>query len=430
LTGTVDTRPIPPQERTQPALDLFLIFAGADVVATTFVAGASLLPALSVRTALVLIGTGSVLGAALVAVLSTVGPRLGTPSVVAARAALGIRGAGLLALLLYVTNFAWIALNNVIAAAACAQALGPRGSEKTWAVVLGLLAAGVVALGPRAVRLADRVAVPLMALAGSFLVWRLLQLPARSWDTPGRGGLSPAVGFDVVVGYQVSWILMFADYSRYTRSARQGAVAVFLGLCLPSLWLMTTGALLQAAVGSTDPAALLEQARLGLGEALLLALATVTTNFVNIYLSALAWKSLFPGSSDSASVWSIGLLGAGLSLFSRAWLVRYADFMLVLGALLVPAGGVLLARFLLTREPVDVESLYDESGPHAGFQLAGVAAWLLGALAYRAAAPWGSTLPSLAVAVLSYAAFRALGRRRSSPRPPGAPSPTSISSTS
>ena len=25
-------------------------------------------------------------------------------------------------------------------------------------------------------------------------------------------------GLDVVIGYQVSWILMFADYSRYTRS--------------------------------------------------------------------------------------------------------------------------------------------------------------------------------------------------------------------
>ena len=430
MTGTVDTRPIPPSERTQPAGDLFLIFAGADVVATTFIAGASLVPALPVKTALVLIGTGSVLGAALVAALATVGPRLGAPSVVAARAALGLRGAGLLALLLYITNFAWIALNNVIAASACAQAIGPIGSQKAWAVGLGLLATGVVALGPRAVGLADRVAVPLMALLGSFLVWRLLHLPARSFDAPGAGGMSPAVGFDVVVGYQVSWILMFADYSRYTASARRGAVAVFLGLCLPSLWLMSTGALLSASVGSADPAALLEQARLGLGEALLLALATVTTNFVNIYLSALAWKSLFPRSSDAASVWTIGLVGAGLSLFSRAWLVRYSDFMLILGALLVPAGGVLLARFLLTREPVDVASLYDESGPHAGFQRAGIAAWALGALAYRAAAPWGSTLPSLAVAVLSYAAFRAFGRRRSSPRSPGAPSSASTSATS
>jgi purine-cytosine permease-like protein len=399
-------------------------------VATTFVTGSTLVPALSVRAALALIVIGSVLGAGLVAALAPVGPRLGVPSVIAARAALGIRGAGLLALLLYVTNFAWIALNNVIAASACARALGPRGSEQAWAAGLGLLAAAVVARGPRAVGLADRVAVPLMALTGLLLAWRLLHLPARSLDAPGTGGMSPWMGLDVVVGYQVSWILMFADYSRYTASARRGAAAVFLGLLLPSLWLMSTGVLLSAAVGSRDPAGLLERAELGVAEALLLALATLTTNFVNVYLSALAWKSLWPRTSDAASVWSIGLVGAALSLFSREWLVRYADFMLILGSVLVPAGGVLVARFLLAKEPVDAASLYDEAGPHGGIQGAGAAAWLLGALAYHAARPYGSTLPSLGVAVISYAAFRALGRRRSSRRRPGDPSPASTSSRS
>jgi len=393
-------------------------------VATTFITGSSLIPAFSVRQALALIAVGSVLGAALVASLAPVGPRLGVPSVVAARAALGVRGAAGLALLLYLTNFAWIALNNVIAAAACAQALGPPGSEKAWAVGLGLAATSVVALGPRAVGLADRVAVPLMAGAGLFLVWRLLHVSGHALDAAGGGGMTLWVGLDVVVGYQVSWILMFADYSRYTPSARQGALAVFLGLALTSLWLMSTGALLSAALGSRDPAGLLAGAGLGPMEALVLALATLTTNFVNIYLSALAWKSVVTRTSDAASVWSIGLVGAALSLFSRDWLVRYADFMLLLGGVLVPVGGVLLARFFLTREPVDVASLYDEAGPHGGFAAAGMGAWALGAIAYHAAGRYGSTLPSLTVAVLSYAAFRAFGTRRSSRRcPPGPSSP-------
>jgi len=398
-------------------------------VATTFVTGSSLVPAFAVREALALVVVGSVMGAALVAALAPVGPRLGVPSVVAARAALGVRGAGALALVLYVTNFAWIALNNVIAASACAQGFGPPGSERAWAVLLGLAATAVVALGPRAVGLADRVAVPLMAGTGVFLAWRLLHLPGRFLDAPGRGGMSPWVGLDIVVGYQVSWILMFADYSRYTPSARKGALAVFLGLSLTSLWLMSTGALLSAASGAADPSQLLAGAGLGPVEAGLLALATVTTNFVNIYLSALAWKSLFPRARDRASVWSIGLVGAALSLFSRDWLVRYGDFMLVLGSVLVPAGGVLLARFLILREPVDVASLYDESGPHRGFSAAGMAAWVLGAIAYHAAGRYGSTLPSLGVAVLGYLAFRAFGRRRSSGHSPGAAASASTSST-
>src|SRR5512140_1899746 len=96
-------------ERTQSPLDLFLIFAGANIVATTLQTGASLVPAFSLKTALVLVAAGSLLGALLVASLAPIGPRLGVPSVVAARAALGFRGAAAGAVVLYVTNFAWIA---------------------------------------------------------------------------------------------------------------------------------------------------------------------------------------------------------------------------------------------------------------------------------------------------------------------------------
>ena len=113
----------------------------------------------------------------LVAALAVVGPRLGVPSVVAARAALGIRGAGLVAVLLYVTNFAWIAVNNVIAASVGAQLLGGPAARPLWIIGLGLVSTAVVALGPRAVGLADRIAVPLLLLVGGVITWAVIQAP-------------------------------------------------------------------------------------------------------------------------------------------------------------------------------------------------------------------------------------------------------------
>ena len=78
-------------------------------------------------------------------------------------------------------------------------------------------------------------------------------LPAMSWSR----------GLDVVIGYQVSWILMFADYSRYTRSARGSAVAVFLGLALTSVWMMPLGTIAARAAGTSDPGAMLDAVGLG-----------------------------------------------------------------------------------------------------------------------------------------------------------------------
>jgi NCS1 family nucleobase:cation symporter-1 len=259
----------------------------------------------------------------------------------------------------------------------------------------------VVAAGPRAVGRADRVAVPVMLAICVPLTLRCLA-SGDAFHAPGAGGLGWLAGLDIVIGYQASWILMFADYSRYTRSPAHSAVAVYLGLGLTSLWLMALGALGARAVGSSDPAAIVAGTGLGTAGAVLLALATITTNFVNIYLSALAWKSLFPGAHDAASVWFIGGLGAVLGAFSGAWLDRYADFVLVLGALWVPVGGVLLSRFLLVREPVDVAALYDAKGPYAGFDVPALIACALGTATYALFRQAGGTLPALAVTITAY----------------------------
>jgi purine-cytosine permease-like protein len=410
-----DIAPVSPGDQTQSTLDLFLIFVGANVVATTFQVGASLTEAFTVRAAIVLSVVGSIVGAALVAGLAPIGSRLRVPSVIAARPALGIGGAGIVALVLYISNFAWIALNNVIAASACVRvvgasmALGRSGSESAWAVGLGILATLIVWRGPKAVARADRVAVPMMLVVAVALTIACVRIgtgiPAASLVRT----MSWWHGLDVVVGYQVSWILMFADYSRYTRSVRGSGVAVFLGLALTSAWMMPLGAVAARAAGSTDPGAMLGAVGLGAAGALLLTIATLTTNFVNIYMSSLAWKSLFPRARDAAVIWSIGLIGTALSAVPGVWLEQYTRFMTALAAVLVPVGGVLIAHYYIGRsESTDppIADLYDTRGPFRGVNVAGIAAWSAGAVAFFAADRLGGTIPALIASVAVYLTFR------------------------
>ena len=78
-------------------------------------------------------------------------------------------------------------------------------------------------------------------------------------------------------------------------------MAVFLGLLLTSLWMMPLGLAAARVAGSQDPGAMMHAIGLGWAGAVLMVLATVTTNFVNIYMSGLAWKSLFPRTGDQWS---------------------------------------------------------------------------------------------------------------------------------
>src|SRR4029453_18805187 len=219
----------------------------------------------------------------------------------------------------------WIALNNVIAASAMSRVagtaawLGTTGSQTLWAVGLGILATVVVWRGPSAVARTDRIAVPLLAVVAVVLTIACVRAAASLGPAPVPT-MSWSRGLDVVVGYQVSWILMFGDYSRYTRSASGSLIAVFLALALTSAWMMPLGAVAGAAAGTGDPGAMMAAVGLGRSGAVLLTLATLTTNFVNIYMSSLAWKSLVPTARDTSVVWMIGIVGALLSALPGVWL--------------------------------------------------------------------------------------------------------------
>ncbi|HUL75466.1 MAG TPA: cytosine permease [Vicinamibacterales bacterium] len=402
---TVELGPVSQDDQTQRPFDLFLIFAGANIVATTLQVGATLARPLGFRPAMWIVAGGGIGGALLVAALAPLGPRLRVPSIIACRAALGFSGAHALAWLLVVTNFGWIALNNVIAASICATLAGGPTSVPWWAVGLGVLATVIVAGGPRFVGHTDRIAVPLLVVSGAVITVACFRarLPV---ETAGGGSPSDWMrGLDVTAGYQVSWLLMFADYTRYVRSPRRAGVAVFLGLAVTALWFMPLGFVAARVAGSDDPGTMIAALGVGWWGALLISVATLTTNFVNIYMSALALKSLRPAMADQTSVWTIGGLGAALSVLSTVWIARFADFTLLLAGLLVPVGGILLAHNFILRRAIAIPDLYDRVGRytrHRGWSIPGAAAWAIGAVVFYAAGSLGGVLPSLVASIVVY----------------------------
>ena len=406
---SVELGPVQASDQRQTPLDLFLIFVGANIVATTLQIGASL-PGLALVPALLVIAAGALGGALLVALLAPVGSRLRVPSIVAARAALGYNGAQLVAVILFLTNFVWIALNNVIAASITSRLAGDASHQGWWAVGLGVVATLIVTGGPRAVGLADRVAVPLLGVAGVVFTVACLRAPWPGVHTAAASAGDALRGFDVVFGYQTSWLLMFGDYSRYSKSGRRAGIAVFAGLGLTALWFIPLGLAASTIARSSDPGVMVEALGLGWWGGLLVVLATLTTNFVNIYMSALALKSLVPSIPDRAAIWMIGGVGAAISILSTAWLDQMANFTLLLAGVFVPIGGVLLAHFVVGRFETPVATLY--YGPHgepplAGlWSMAGLAAWAAGAAAFYGLQAIGGVAPGLLVSVGTYLLLR------------------------
>lgn len=374
-----------------------LIFAGANIVTTTLVTGGALAPHFSFYQACLLIVAGIVLGTAPIALLARLGPRYGLPSMVLLRHPFGKGGAAAISLILILTNFAWIALNNVIAARAMASLT--HSSEWIWNLAVGGIAIAIALTGPRAMALFDRVAVPMLILVGIGLTVALFGESGRqTLSQPGSGTLSLLLGLDIVVGYQVSWSLMFADYTRFQKRESRASWAVLLGLGLSSLWLMVIGAGAGLAGGGSDPTSMVLGLGLPIGALLLMALSTITTNFVNIFLSSLAIKNLWSGAPERLTVLAVGVIGTIFGLLSPALLDRYAGFMGWIATLLLPIVAIVAVHYFTSRRtptnPLDA----------AIWRLPAIVAWLSGILTYQGSSrgDFGATVPTLLVTALCY----------------------------
>ena len=102
---------------------------------------------------------------------------------------------------------------------------------------------------------------------------------------------------------------------------------------------------------------------------------------------------------------TINIVGTALSAVPGVWLEQYTNFMIVLGALLVPVGGVLVAHYYIRGPRLDeayIAQMYNAAGPFRGVSVAGVIAWTAGAAVFFAAGSIGGTLPALAVSILVY----------------------------
>ena len=112
MDSGLDLTPVAPERRSASTLDVALLFAGANVVSSTLITGATLGQQGALSTALFALLGGCLIGTLPLALLARLGPRTGLPSMVLLRQPFGRTGAAAISLLLVVTNFAWIALNN------------------------------------------------------------------------------------------------------------------------------------------------------------------------------------------------------------------------------------------------------------------------------------------------------------------------------
>src|SRR5438132_7197767 len=387
--------PVPERLRVLSFFDSLLLWGNLSVSLLVIVIGALLVPALSLRDALLAIVVGAVAGNILLALAALIGADGRVPGMVLLRAPLGKRGSFAPTVLNVAQNVGWSTFELIIiatAAAALSRHLFGWHGKWLWTLVFGVLSWALGMLGPIGFvrRYLRKFASWALLFSMAYLTyWAISKSHLHAfWAAPGKGGF-PSFGqaVDLVIGSVVSWTPLAADYTRFSRTRRGAALGAGLGYFVPTIWCIGLGIVIVLARGVSDAQAL-PAAVAAAGGIALAALVAITIDesekaFADIYSTAVSVQNFLPRMSQRLLITVVSAAATGLALALN--LGNYQDFLYLLGSFFVPLFGVLLADWLVAGAHYSADDIFESPA----LRLEQCLAWLAGFGLYQWLSPVG-----------------------------------------
>jgi NCS1 family nucleobase:cation symporter-1 len=384
---------IPDSERHGRVWHQFTLWLGGNTNIFNVVLGGVVVSfGLSFYWALIAIAVGTCIGALLIALHATQGPKLGVPQMIQSRGQFGFYGSSFLFLAVFLLNFGFIAAQFVIQA----QSLNfvvPGVSIPAWILVLAVPAVVIGIYGYRWVHRAAQVTAVLVGI--TIVVMFIQALSFRSLPHGQQSLAAPPFGLFVAgVALLVIDMLSFgpfvSDYSRYLpRDVKPGRVfaSIYLGNVIATVAACAVGAYMAALLPSDSSVQAIGKIS-GSWALVIMALSLVNADTFNAYTGAFQILSLAnmvrrPRPSAALRIipflftMAVGVVVAELGY--RSFVTNLSNFLNVLLVIFIPWSAVNLTDYFLVRHAsYDVPSFFTAGGAYGGFAWRGLLAYAIG----------------------------------------------------
>ncbi len=388
--------PLPEDKRPLTGVDLAVLWGDLAIGLLVLVAGGLLVPALSLPRAILAALLGSAVGCALLALGGLAGSQDAVPTMALLRSFLGVRGSWVPTILNVLQLVGWTAFEfwamATVAAAVSERLFGFSGFV-FWLLAVTAVVTLLTLWGPLGVvrKWMERFSFwAVLAIAGLLSAALVLKGLGPAWRRPGEGGLSFAIGMDLVIAMPISWLPLVADYNRFSRSAKGSFWGTYIGYLLGNVWFYVLGAVLVlAGPGAEASPRGMALGVLALGGAgvvgalFLLGLLVGETDqaFADVYSTAVSLRNIFPSANGKMLVVAVSAVSALLAAFLS--MDRYELFLLLIGSVFVPLFGAWTAEhFVLGRGQA-------ERPAAPGMRPASLLPWTAGFALYHWIAPTG-----------------------------------------
>ncbi|HYH32427.1 MAG TPA: cytosine permease, partial [Pseudonocardia sp.] len=319
--------------------------------------------------------------------IAIAGKRGSAPTMVLSRAAFGVRGNRLPAVISWLLTVGWETVLTIVATLATATVfsrLGWGGGTGTLLVALIVVAALVVVAGvlgfPLIMRLQTVITIVTAVLTVVYVVLVTPQIDFGAVAALPSGSAQQVIGALVflMTGFGLGWVNMAADYSRYLpRSTSGGGVVAWttFASALAPVLLFAFGLLLAGSSAelseaiAADPIGALAAALptwFLVPFALVAVLGLVGGAVLDIYSSGLAMLAM----GIRVPRYVAALIDGGIMVVGTVYVVFFGDdffgqfqgFLITLGVPVAAWCGVMLADVALRRRDYDDAALFDPAG--------------------------------------------------------------------
>ena len=372
----------------------FAFWFGSNVNVLNVVVGAVTVSiGLTFWQSLIAIAVGTQIGALLIALHATQGPRLGVPQTIQSRGQFGFYGSAFMFPAVLLINVGYIAVCLVIQAQAMTGVTGALTIQQ-WIVILAVPS---VVIGIFGYRWIHRVMQATAVVVGVALVimfakgLRYSALPAReaAWAWPTSGLLLAGVALLVI--NMLAYGPFVSDYTRYLPAATSGRRlfwGIYAGSVLATFFTCAVGAYLAALLPALGPVAAIGKVS-GSWALVIMAASLIDSNTFNAYSGAFQilafggmWRRFESESVTVRLVPLVCVMAAGVvtaDLGYRSLATNLTNFLDVLLVVLIPWSAVNLADyFLVRRGRYDVASFFTADGVYGRFAWRGLLAYTVG----------------------------------------------------
>lgn len=322
---------------------------------------------LGLRTALITILIGHLIGCLLLFAAGYIGGKARRSAMETTKMSFGQKGALFFALMNVIQLIGWTAI-MIYDGALSANAIIGTGVW-FWALVIGLLIVLWIRIGITNLGRINTITMAALFIL-TLILCKVIFFSGNTMSAASEDGMTFGAAVELAVAMPLSWMPLVADYTKEAEKPFAATLTSAVTYGIVSCWMYIIGMGAALFAGTTDISVIMLRAGLGLVGLLIVIFSTVTTTFLDAYSAGISAETLTSRISGRTMGIAVAIVGTVCAMLFP--MDNITNFLYFIGSVFAPMIAIMIVDFVLGRNADSME-----------YSFPNLLVWLVGFFLYR-----------------------------------------------